>query len=242
MAREVVELLAPVRPGPSSTPRSGAAGTPGSSSTPAPTCAVLGHRPGRRRPWRRPGTPLAPFGRAGPGRARRVRGPRRGIVSDRRRGERRGGAVRPGCQQPAARPSRRAASPTGPTRHSTCAWTARRSSPRRDVVNTYDEDRLADDHPDVRRGALRAPDRGSHRRAPAAAHDRGARRRGQGRDPGAGAPARRATRRGARSRPSAWRSTGSSRTSPTGSTSRCTCSRPAAASSCSRTTRSRTAW
>jgi 16S rRNA (cytosine1402-N4)-methyltransferase len=47
---------------------------------------------------------------------------------------------------------------------------------------------------------------------------------------------------GARSRPSAWRSIASCRTSPKGSMSRCTSWRPAVGSSCSRTTRSRTGW
>ena len=93
-----------------------------------------------------------------------------------------------------------------------------------------------------RRGALRAPDR----------------RRDRGRPPARRPPAtssRRSsaasrrrpvvaavTRRGARSRPSAWRSTASCRASRPASTSRCTCSRPRAAWWCSRTTRSRTAW
>ena len=51
-----------------------------------------------------------------------------------------------------------------------------------------------------------------------------------------------ATRPAARSRPSAWRSTASCRTWPTGSATPCTCSRPAGGCSCSRTTRSRTGW
>ena len=94
-----------------------------------------------------------------------------------------------------------------------------------DVVNGYDVDELADVI--ARNGEERFARRiaRAHRRGPAAAHDARARRRSIRDAIPAPHPARGVhTRRGARSRPSAWRSTASCRTSPTGSTIRCTSS------------------
>ena len=58
-----------------------------------------------------------------------------------------------------------AASPTRPTRRSTCAWTPRPAQTAADVLNTYDERELARILRGVRRGAVRAAHRPGDRRA-----------------------------------------------------------------------------
>ena len=66
-----------------------------------------------------------------------------GIVEHRTRGEHRGDPVRPGREQPAARPEPSAASPTGPTRPLDMRMDSAQELTAADVVNTYAEDDLA---------------------------------------------------------------------------------------------------
>ena len=91
------------------------------------------------------------------------------------------------------------------------------------VVNEYDEDRLAALIAENGEERFARADRPADRRPAPARDDRRARRRGEGRHPRARPGAGAATRPAAPSRRSGWRSTASSRTSPAGSTSRCTC-------------------
>ena len=206
MAREVVELLAAVPAGTRrrrDRRRRGA--RPASSSRPDPTsrCSASTGTPTQ---WRRPGQRLAPSG-TGPGSctAASRTSPTSCTGSGRTRSE--GNIVGILFDLGVSSPQldrRSAASRTGATRRSTCAWTAA-GAHRGDVVNDY-----------ARRARRVIATNGEERFARA---DRGAHRRARGRCSTTGdlvdavrrpcpAPRSRgavATRRAARSRRSAWR-------------------------------------
>ena len=173
MAAEVIELLAAVPTGPGRGrdggwrwPRPGAPDRPARPRTPR-------HRPGSRRRGSG-GRGARTLRGPGPHRAGRLRAHRRNRRKYRHRGKRgnRGDLVRPGRQQPAARPSGAGLLVLGRRRAARHADGQRADADRGDGRERVLRGRPRRAHRPQRRGALRPPHRVRDRRRPPAADDR----------------------------------------------------------------------